>query len=134
MRKKTYVKVKSEKMEDYKLKKILVLGLFLSLVLTSTTVFASEHKLSAEKYVKKVDDAVNYNGTHGANGKVSPKSIGAGALSLIIWPGIGQLMNYGDDTEKAAVHAIIGFLPPFRIWSCYDAVVDRKGGVWENRI
>lgn len=26
-------------------------------------------------------------GTHGTNGKVSGRSIGAGALSLLIWPG-----------------------------------------------
>ena len=116
------------------MKKILVLSLFLSIILVNGKAFSAEHKLSAEKYVHKASDAVNYHGTHGTNGKVSPKSIGAGALSLLIWPGIGQLMNYGDDTEKAATHAIIGFLPPFRIWSCYDAVVERKGGVWENRI
>ena len=30
----------------------------------------------------------------GRNGKVTPKSIGAGALSLLIWPGIGQLPCY----------------------------------------
>lgn len=72
-------------------------------------------------------------GTHGVNHKVTPKTVGAGALSLIIWPGIGQLMN-DSSTDKAATHAIIGFFPPFRIWSCYDAVVNRKGGVWENRI
>lgn len=116
------------------MKKILVLSLFLSIILLSSKVYAAEHKLSADKYVKKVDDTVNYHGTHGTNGKISPKSIGAGALSLIIWPGIGQLMNYGQDTEKAGVHALIGFFPPFRIWSGYDAFVERKGGVWENRI
>lgn len=114
------------------MKKILVLSL--CLVLTGGAVFAAEHKLSAEKYVQKASKAVNYDGTHGVNGKISPKSIGAGALSLIIWPGIGQLMNYGEDTEKAGVHALIGFFPPFRIWSGYDAFVERKGGVWENRI
>ena len=35
----------------------------------------------------------------GRNGKVTPKSIGAGALSLLIWPGIGQLMN-DEPAEK----------------------------------
>lgn len=69
----------------------------------------------------------------GRNGKVTPKSIGAGALSLLIWPGIGQLMN-DEPAEKCGCHAILGLTGIFRIWSCYDAVVDRKGGVWENRI
>ena len=69
----------------------------------------------------------------GRNGKVTPKSIGAGALSLLIWPGIGQLMN-DEPAEKCGCHAILGLTGIFRIWSCYDAVVDRKGGVCENRI
>ncbi len=69
----------------------------------------------------------------GRNGKVTPKSIGAGALSLLIWPGIGQLMN-DEPAEKCGCHAILGLTGIFRIWSCYDAVVERKGGVWENRI
>lgn len=116
------------------MKKILVLSLFLSIVILNNKVYAGESKFSTEAYVQKVDKAVNYNGTHGINGKITPKSVGAGALSLIIWPGIGQLMNYGDNTEKASVHAIIGLFPPFRIWSGYDAFVDRKGGVWGNRI
>lgn len=72
-------------------------------------------------------------GTHGVNGKVSGRSIGAGALSLIIWPGIGQAVN-DQGYEKNLTHAILGLTGIFRIWSCYDAVVDRNGGVWHNRI
>ena len=72
-------------------------------------------------------------GTHGKNGKVSGRSIGAGALSLIIWPGIGQAIN-DQDYEKNLTHALLGLTGIFRIWSCYDAVVDRDGGVWHNRI
>jgi len=72
-------------------------------------------------------------GTHGVNGKVSGRSIGAGALSLLIWPGIGQAVN-DCGYEKNVTHAILGLTGIFRIWSCYDAVVDRKGGVWKNRI
>lgn len=109
------------------MKKILALGLLFSVLLLNTPAFASTHKAHASKSKKHHD-------THGVNREVTPKSIGAGALSLIIWPGIGQLMNDGDNVEKAAVHAVIGFFPPFRIWSCYDGVVDRKGGVWDNRI
>lgn len=72
-------------------------------------------------------------GTHGTNGTVSAKSIGAGALSLLIWPGIGQAVN-DCSYEKNLTHALLGLTGIFRIWSCYDAVVDRKGGVWKNRI
>lgn len=104
------------------MKKFIILGILASILL-STPAFANTQKAHT----------VKYNGTHGRNGKVTPKTIGAGALSLLIWPGIGQLMN--DDTvEKSAVHAVLGLTGIFRIWSCYDAVVDRRGGVWENRI
>ena len=72
-------------------------------------------------------------GTHGTNGKVSGRSIGAGLLSLIIWPGIGQAVN-DQGYEKNVTHAVLGLTGIFRIWSCYDAVVDRQGGVWNNRI
>ena len=72
-------------------------------------------------------------GTHGKNGKVTAKSIGAGALSLLIWPGIGQAVN-NQSYEKNITHAILGLTVVFRFWSCYDAVVDRQGGVWKNRI
>ncbi len=72
-------------------------------------------------------------GTHGVNGHVSGKSIGAGLLSLIIWPGIGQAVN-DNSYDKNITHAVLGLTGVFRIWSCYDAVRDRKGGVWKNRI
>lgn len=72
-------------------------------------------------------------GTHGKNGKVSGRSVGAGALSLIIWPGIGQAIN-DQSYEKNLTHALLGLTGIFRFWSCYDAVVDRQGGVWHNRI
>lgn len=73
-------------------------------------------------------------GTHGVNGKVTPKSIGAGTLSFLIWPGIGQLMNDEKNTDKVMVHALLGLTVVFRFWSGYDGVVNRKGGVWDNRI
>ncbi len=72
-------------------------------------------------------------GTHGTNGEVSGKSVGAAALSLFIWPGIGQAVNKNEN-KKNITHAVLGLTGIFRIWSCYDALVDRKGGVWENRI
>lgn len=72
-------------------------------------------------------------GTHGTNGNVSAKSVGAGLLSLLIWPGIGQAVN-NQAYEKNITHAVLGLTGIFRIWSCYDAIVDRQGGVWKNRI
>ncbi|MBP3821200.1 hypothetical protein J6G99_06100 [bacterium] len=75
----------------------------------------------------------SYAGTHGTNGNVSGRSVGAAALSLLIWPGIGQAVN-NNGYEKNVTHAVLGLTGIFRIWSCYDALVDRKGGVWKNRI
>lgn len=72
-------------------------------------------------------------GTHGKDGKVSGRSVGASLCSLIIWPGIGQAIN-GQSTEKNVTHAVLGLTGVFRIWSFYDAIIDREGGVWHNRI
>ncbi len=72
-------------------------------------------------------------GTEGKPGKVSGKSVGAAALSLIVWPGIGQLIN-DNPVDKNVTHAVLGLTGIFRFWSCYDALVDRSGGVWHNRI
>ncbi len=72
-------------------------------------------------------------GTHGTNGKVSGRSVGAGALSLLIWPGLGQIVNDQKD-DKVVTHALLGLTGVFRIWSCYDGIRDRNGGVWRNRI
>ena len=94
------------------MKKVLVILVILMFTVTTTPVFA---------------------GTHGTNGKVSGKSVGAGLLSLLIWPGIGQAVN-NQSYEKNITHAVLGLTGVFRIWSCYDAVVDRQGGVWKNRI
>lgn len=73
-------------------------------------------------------------GTHGKNGDVSGKSVGAALLSFLIWPGIGQAVNDGNNDDKAITHALLGLTGVFRIWSGYDALVDRKGGVWKHRI
>lgn len=72
-------------------------------------------------------------GTHGKDGKISGRSVGAAACSLLIWPGIGQAIN-GQSTEKNVTHAVLGLTGIFRIWSFYDAIIDRNGGVWHNRI
>ena len=94
------------------MKKVLILLIILSFTFMAAPVFA---------------------GTHGKNGKVSGRSVGAGLLSLIVWPGIGQAVN-NQSYEKNVTHAVLGLTGVFRIWSCYDAVVDRQGGVWKNRI
>ena len=72
-------------------------------------------------------------GTHGTNGTITARSIGAGALSLIVWPGIGQAVN-NQSYDKNITHALLGLTGIFRFWSCYDAVRNRQGGVWKNRI
>jgi len=72
-------------------------------------------------------------GTHGVDGEVSGRSVGAACLSLLIWPGIGQAVNK-NTKEKNITHALLGLTGVFRLWSFYDALVDRQGGVWKNRI
>ncbi len=91
------------------------LSLICLLSMNSTSVFALENTNKITK------------------GKTTAKTIIGGALSLLVWPGIGQAMN-NNKGEKVLTHAIIGILPPYRFWSCYDAVVDRKGGYWEGKI
>lgn len=74
-----------------------------------------------------------WGGTHGKNGKISGRSVGAAALSFFIWPGIGQAVNDQQD-DKILTHALLGLTGVFRFWSGYDAIRDRQGGVWKNRI
>ena len=71
--------------------------------------------------------------TQGQPGEVSGRSVGAAAVSLLIWPGLGQLIN-DNPKDKNITHAVLGLTGIFRFWSCYDAFVDRRGGVWHNRI
>ena len=95
------------------MKKITILALLIAVMGLSTPAFAG--------------------GTEGHPGKVSGKSVGAAAVSLLVWPGLGQLI-LDNPVEKNTTHAILGLTGVFRFWSCYDAFVDRKGGVWHNRI
>ncbi len=94
------------------MKKLVVLSILAGMLSTAAPVFA---------------------GTHGTDGEITGRSVGAAALSLIVWPGIGQAVN-GEDKEKNITHALLGLTGIFRFWSCYDALMDRHGGVWENRI
>ena len=72
-------------------------------------------------------------GTHGVDRQVTGKSIAGGLASLIIWPGIGQMVN-DQKTDKVVTHALLGLTGIFRFWSCYDGIANRNGGVWQNRI
>lgn len=71
--------------------------------------------------------------THGRDGQVSGRSVGAALCSLLVWPGIGQAINK-QSKEKNVTHAVLGLTGVFRFWSFYDAIIDRQGGVWKNRI
>lgn len=64
---------------------------------------------------------------------ISGRSVVAGLLSFIVWPGIGQAVN-AQPGDKVVTHAVIGLLPPFRFWSGYDGLVDRQGGYWNGKI
>ena len=95
------------------MKKVISLAILLGLVSMFTPAFAER--------------------TEGQPGKVSGKSVGAAAVSLLLWPGLGQFM-LDNPKEKNITHAVLGLTVIFRFWSCYDAFVDRRGGVWHNRI
>ena len=66
-------------------------------------------------------------------GKIRGKTVLAAATSGLIWPGIGQAIN-DNRGPKVLTHALLGLLPPYRIWSAYDALVDRHGGYWDGKI
>lgn len=66
-------------------------------------------------------------------GRITGRSVLAGAASFFVWPGIGQAVNENRG-KKVATHAVLGLLPPYRFWSAYDAVVDRRGGYLEGKI
>jgi len=67
------------------------------------------------------------------HGEVTGKSIVSGLLSLLVWPGIGQAVNENED-DKVITHAVLGLTGIFRLWSGWDALIDRSGGRWDGRI
>ncbi len=67
------------------------------------------------------------------HGEITGKTVCFGLASLILWPGIGQYLN-DNETKKNLTHALIGLLPPFRLWSGWDALVARQGGRWDGKI
>ncbi len=67
------------------------------------------------------------------HGTITGKTVCYGLASLLIWPGIGQYLN-NNETKKNITHAIIGLIPPFRLWSGWDALIARQGGRWDGKI
>ncbi len=67
------------------------------------------------------------------HGEMTGRTLVYGLTSLLIWPGIGQFLNH-NETKKNITHAIIGFFPPFRLWSGWDALIARQGGRWNGKI
>lgn len=67
------------------------------------------------------------------HGKITGKTVVAGATSLLLWPGIGQYLN-DNETKKNWTHALLGITQIFRFWSAWDAVIDRQGGRWDGKI
>lgn len=67
------------------------------------------------------------------HGKITGKTVVAGVCSLLLWPGIGQYLN-NNETNKNVTHAVIGLIPPFRLWSGWDALIARQGGRWDGKI
>jgi len=69
----------------------------------------------------------------GQRGEVRARTVGAAALSLLIWPGIGQAVN-DQPGKKVGTHAVLGLFPPYRLFSGYDALFDRQGGYVDGKI
>ncbi len=67
------------------------------------------------------------------HGEIHGKTVVSGLTSLLLWPGIGQYLN-DNETKKNWTHAIIGLFPLFRLWSGWDALIDRQGGRWDGKI
>ncbi len=67
------------------------------------------------------------------HGEVTGKSVVAGLTSLLLWPGIGQVINENQG-KKVVTHALLGLTGIFRLWSGWDALIDREGGRWNGKI
>ena len=68
-----------------------------------------------------------------SHGEITGKTVVSGLVSLLIWPGIGQYVN-DNETKKNWTHAILGLTGIFRLWSGWDAMIDRSGGRWDGKI
>ena len=112
---------------------------FLTVLLLSQSIVKAEEITPIDDIVKQDVATVQLEETDSSNPNscprnISKRSILAGAASFLVWPGIGQAIN-DNKGSKVATHAIIGgVFPLFRVWSAYDAGVDRKCGYWKGRI
>ncbi len=53
--------------------------------------------------------------------------------SLVVWPGIGKNLNH-NETKKNVTHAVLRLTGIFRLWSGWDALINRQGGRWDGKI
>ena len=67
------------------------------------------------------------------HGQITGRTAVSGLTSLLIWPGIGQYLNK-NETKKNVTHAILGLTGVFRLWSGWDALINRQGGRWDGKI
>ncbi len=77
--------------------------------------------------------AGSFTKSNATRGEINGKSTVAGLCSLLLWPGIGQYMN-DCETKKNITHAILGITGIFRLWSGWDALVQRRGGYWDGKL
>ena len=66
-------------------------------------------------------------------GKMTGRTAVHGLASLLLWPGLGQYLNH-NETKKNWTHAALGLTGIFRLWSGWDALIDRQGGRWDGKI
>ena len=67
------------------------------------------------------------------HGTITGKTIVHGLASLVIWPGLGQYLN-DNESKKNITHALLGLTGIFRLWSGWDAMIDRTGGCWDGKV
>lgn len=67
------------------------------------------------------------------HGEITGKSVVSGLVSLVLWPGLGQYIN-DCETKKNVTHAVLGLTGIFRLWSGWDALIQRQGGRWDGKI
>jgi len=83
--------------------------------------------------VAPVNADCKFSHTDAKHGDMSGKTVVAGLLSFLIWPGIGQYMN-DCEKDKNITHAVLGITGIYRFWSGWDALIERRGGYWKGRI
>ena len=67
------------------------------------------------------------------HGKITGRTTVHGLASLLIWPGLGQYLNH-NEKKKNVTHAVLDLTGIFRLWSGWDALINRQGGRWDGKI